>query len=236
MPTGPEPHSRFTTYCQKDEPYIFIHICCNSVHISPAVEPLFALCPHLVCCAMNPGSLLISQPFLGDPNFERTVVLLCQDNPEDGSFGLVLNRPSSLMLGDVMELPGGESTVAGQLPLGIGGPVQADTLHYLHRRADVPGAESIGQDVYWGGDFTVLLGLLESGSIEPADVRLYAGYSGWTNGQLAEEVRENVWIVHPNAAGKVFTLESDAFWQAILREKGGRYRMLSNYPLDPRLN
>ncbi len=185
---------------------------------------------------MKPGSLLISQPFLGDPNFERTVLLLCQDSPEEGSFGLVLNRPSVLMLGDVMELPAGDESVAAQLPLGIGGPVQADTLHYLHRRSDVPGAEPIGQDVYWGGDFSVLLGLIESGSIGPDSVRLYAGYSGWTNGQLAEEVRENVWIVHPNAAGKVFTLESDAFWQAILREKGGRYRMLSNYPVDPRLN
>ena len=182
------------------------------------------------------GSLLISQPFLGDPNFERSVVLLCRHTSEEGSFGLVLNRATNLLLGDGLELPGGDALPAARLPLGLGGPVQPDTLHYLHRRADMPGAIALGQEVYWGGDFEVLLGLLLSGEIGEDDVRLYAGYSGWTADQLAEEVRENVWIVHPNAAEKVFTLATDAFWQSILREKGGRYRVISNYPTDPRLN
>lgn len=183
-----------------------------------------------------PGSLLISQPFLGDPNFERTVVLLCSHSQEEGSFGLVLNRPAQLQLGDVLELPGGSVLPPAQLPLGIGGPVQPDTLHYLHQVPDLPQAVDLGQHVYWGGNFAALLELLLAGRISPDSVRLYAGYSGWTAGQLAEEVRENVWIVHPNAAGKVFTLETDAFWQSILREKGGRFRVLSNYPTDPRLN
>ncbi|OUJ74847.1 YqgE/AlgH family protein [Hymenobacter crusticola] len=185
---------------------------------------------------MKSGSLLISQPFLGDPNFERTVILLCRHSEEEGSFGLVLNRPTNLQLGDVLELPDGEASPAAHLPLGLGGPVQPDTLHYLHRRADIPDAVAVGQDVYWGGDFQVLLGLLLSGELAADDVRLYVGYSGWTAGQLTDEVGENVWIVHPNAAGKVFTLDNDAFWQSILREKGGRYRVLSNYPVDPRLN
>ncbi|QIX59800.1 YqgE/AlgH family protein [Hymenobacter lutimineralis] len=186
--------------------------------------------------SLTSGSLLISQPFLGDPNFERTVVLLCQHAEAEGTFGLVLNRPSTLVLGDVLELPDSADTAVGQIPLGLGGPVQPDSLHYLHQRADVPGAAPVGDNVYWGGDFAVVLGLLLSGELAPGQIRLYVGYSGWTAGQLASEVQENVWIVHPNAAGKVFTLTSDALWQAILREKGGRYRMLSNYPLDPRLN
>ncbi|RSK39538.1 YqgE/AlgH family protein [Hymenobacter perfusus] len=185
---------------------------------------------------LRPGSLLISQPFLGDPNFERTVVLLCSHSEEEGSFGLVLNRPATLRLGDVLELPGGETLPATHIPLGIGGPVQPDTLHYLHQQPDLPQASHLGDQVYWGGSFSQLLEQLISGQAAPDDVRLYVGYSGWTAGQLAEEVRENVWIVHPNAAAKVFTLTTDAFWQSILREKGGRYRMLSNYPTDPRLN
>lgn len=185
---------------------------------------------------LRSSSLLISQPFLGDPNFERTVLLLCRHDEEDGTFGLVLNRSSNLHLGDVLQLPVPDESPVAQLPLYVGGPVQPDTLHYLHQRQDVPDAHSLGQGVYWGGDFEVLLGLLLSGEVDPADVRFYVGYSGWTAGQLASEVAENVWIVHPDAAGKVFTLDNDAFWQAILREKGGRYRALSNYPLDPRLN
>lgn len=185
---------------------------------------------------LRASSLLISEPFLGDPNFQRTVVLICRHDEADGTFGLVLNRSTELRLGDVLELPEGASSALATAPLLLGGPVQPDTLHFLHQRPDIPEAVDLGQQVYWGGDFGVLLGLLLSGELAPDAVRFYAGYSGWTAGQLATEVGENVWIVHPNAAGKVFTLSNNAFWQAILREKGGRYRALSNYPLDPRLN
>ena len=94
---------------------------------------------------MRPGTLLISQPFLGDPNFERSVVLLCRDAPADGSFGLVLNRLTTLTLGDVLDLPAPALGAAG-LPLYVGGPVEPNTLHYVHRRADLPGAQALGQD------------------------------------------------------------------------------------------
>ena len=185
---------------------------------------------------MKPGSLLISQPFMGDPNFERTVVLLCLHEPDKGSFGLVLNRASDLTLGEVLKLPLGDVSPAGPLSLHLGGPVQPNTLHYLHHRPDVPDATHLGEDTYWGGDFEVLLGLLQTGEVGPDEVRLYAGYSGWGVGQLEAEIEQKVWILHPPAAGKVFTLTTDTFWQAILREKGGRYKALSNYPIDPRLN
>lgn len=185
---------------------------------------------------MRPGTLLISQPFLGDPNFERSVVLLCHDEPDDGSFGLILNRLTTLTLGDVLDLPPQAGAVAAGLPLYVGGPVEPNTLHFLHRRADLPGATELGQQVYWGGDFELLLGLLGSGAVDAAEVRLFAGYSGWSAGQLAGEMQEQSWIRHPASAGKVFTLASDTFWRAILREKGGRFNVLANYPIDPRLN
>ena len=184
---------------------------------------------------MRPGTLLISKPFLGDPNFERSVVLLCRDEPADGSFGLVLNRLTSLVLDDVLDLPP-EATAAAMVPIYVGGPVEPNTLHYLHRRADLPGAIDLGQGVYWGGDFETLLRLLGSGAVEASDVRLFAGYSGWSAGQLAGEMRGQSWIRHPASAGKVFTLASDAFWREILREKGGKFKVLANYPVDPRLN
>ena len=184
---------------------------------------------------MKPGTLLISQPFLGDPNFERSVVLLCRHQPDEGAFGLVLTHPTPLVLGDVLPLPPAAPAFSQQVPLLAGGPVQPDTLHFLHQRAELPGATDLGQGVYWGGDFDLLLaGLTDEAAA--AAVRLFVGYSGWSAGQLEEEIERGSWIRQPASAGKVFTLESDAFWRAILREKGGRYRALSNYPLDPRLN
>ncbi len=185
---------------------------------------------------MKPGTFLISQPFLGDPNFERSVVLLCRDEPANGTFGLVLSRPTELTLFDVLDLPLGQNSPAAGLPLYLGGPVEPNTLHYLHRRPDVPGATHLGEEVYWGGDFAVLLGLLTSGAAGAADVRLFVGYSGWSAGQLAAEMQARSWVTHPASAGKVFTLTPDAFWRAILREKGGRFKAWSNYPVDPRLN
>ena len=185
---------------------------------------------------MRPGTLLISQPFLSDPNFARSVVLLCRDDPEHGSFGLVLNQTTALTLGDVLDLPAGAGATAPVLPIYVGGPVEPNTLHYLHREADLPGATALGQDVYWGGDFELLLARVGTGAVGAGDVRLFAGYSGWSAGQLAEEMRGQSWIRHPASAGKVFTLASDAFWREILREKGGRFKVLANYPVDPRLN
>ena len=191
---------------------------------------------YLLLENMRPGTLLISQPFLGDPNFARSVVLLCRDEPEHGSFGLVLNRLTSIALGDVLDLPPQVGSGAAELPLYVGGPVEPNTLHYLHRQADLPGANDLGQDVYWGGNFELLLGLIGSGAVAADEVRLFVGYSGWSAGQLAGEMQGQSWIRHPASAGKVFTLSSDAFWREILREKGGRFKVLANYPVDPRLN
>ena len=184
---------------------------------------------------MRPGTLLISKPFLGDSNFERSVVLLCRDEPEEGSFGLVINRPTNLTLGDVLDLPT-PNHAAALVPLYLGGPVEPDTLHFLHQRADLPGAQALGQGVCWGGDFEMLLGLVGSGSVPAHEVRLFVGYSGWASGQLAAEMQGLSWIRQPASAGKVFTLASDAFWRDILREKGGRYKVLANYPVDPSWN
>ena len=184
---------------------------------------------------MLPGTLLISRPFLGDPNFERSVVLICRDELDHGTFGLVLNNLTSLTLADVLELPP-EHAAPAAIPLYVGGPVEPNTLHFLHRHAGLPGAADVGQEVYWGGDFDELLSALSTGRLATADVRFFVGYSGWSKGQLASEIQRQSWIQQPASAGKVFTLASDAFWRDILREKGGQYKLLSNYPIDPRLN
>src|SRR5215204_6333021 len=97
------------------------------------------------------GRLLISEPFLPDPNFERTVVLLCEHNAE-GSFGFVLNKPSAIKVNEVMEDFSNFDTVVF-----VGGPVQQDTLHFIHRNVNIENAIDIAENIYWGGDFESLV-------------------------------------------------------------------------------
>ena len=78
--------------------------------------------------------------------------------------------------------------------------------------------------------------MIGSGIVTSADIRFFLGYSGWTPGQLQEEIDKNVWIVNNNAVNKLFNLEADTLWRSILRQMGGKYKVLSNYPVDPRLN
>lgn len=178
------------------------------------------------------GDLLISEPFLPDPNFERTVVLICENN-EDGSIGFILNKPSLVNLGDVFE-----EFDSFKKKLLVGGPVQQDSMHFIHRSlSEVDGGTKIGDGIYWGGNFEKLKILMQENRVDPNEVLYFLGYSGWAPGQLDEELRENSWIVSPGAtATQVFDLNPELLWQEVLKNMGGRYRMFSNYPTDPRLN
>jgi putative transcriptional regulator len=177
------------------------------------------------------GRLLISEPFLPDPNFERTVVLLCEHS-DDGSFGFVLNKPSIVKISEVME-----DITDLQNIVYVGGPVQQDTLHFIHRNAAVTNAVPITDHVYWGGDFENLLMLCDTRQIAASDVRFFLGYSGWGPGQLESELEQDSWIVCDFVTDQLlFDTESDAMWRKALESMGGRFSMYSNYPTDPRLN
>jgi putative transcriptional regulator len=177
------------------------------------------------------GRLLISEPFLPDPNFERTVVLLCEHNDE-GSFGFVLNKPSIVKLNEVME-----DMTAIESVVYVGGPVQQDTLHFIHRHSGVNNAVEITGHVYWGGDFENLLVLCDTKQISATDIRFFLGYSGWGPGQLDSELEQDSWIVCDFVSDQLlFETEPDMMWRKALENMGGRFSVYSNYPTDPRLN
>jgi len=177
------------------------------------------------------GRLLISEPYLPDPNFERTIILLCENSLE-GSFGFVLNKPSTVSVSEVMEEIKEYNTSAM-----IGGPVQQDTLHYIHRNASLEDAVEIVDGIFWGGNFERLLFLLETKQMQHNDVKFFLGYSGWSGGQLEEELQEDSWIVSDQVSGDlVFETAPDDMWKKTLTIMGGRFSVYSNYPKDPRLN
>ncbi len=178
------------------------------------------------------GDLLISEPLLPDNNFSRSVVYLCEHN-EDGAFGFVLNRPAKLMLSQIME-----DFEKSENDLFIGGPVQQDTLHYIHRVPELlMESKEIKNGIFWGGNFEQLKFQLENNIIRSQDIKFFVGYSGWAAGQLIDELKINSWIVFKNAdITQIFDTEPDVLWKETLTKMGGKYRMFSNYPEDPRLN
>ena len=134
------------------------------------------------------GILLIADPFLKDPNFLRTVVFLC-DHKEDGTIGFVLNRQYENTLDELV--PGLEGY---KLSVYYGGPVQPDTIHFLHQYADIPGSLEVLKGVYWGGDFDQIIEMIKTGMISPDKIRFFIGYSGWDKGQLSKELDQKSWI------------------------------------------
>lgn len=180
---------------------------------------------------ISAGVLLISDPFLKDPNFMRTVVLIC-DHQEEGTFGFVLNRPYDQALGDLItDLEG------STFPVFYGGPVQLDTVHFLHRCPElIPGGMEITDGIYWGGDFEEVVSLLKEKKLKQSDIRFFIGYSGWGEGQLDNEMKEKAWITCESNQKLVFHKQADMIWPDALRTLGGEYAQMVNYPIDPQLN
>ena len=177
------------------------------------------------------GKLLISEPFLPDPSFKRTVILLVEHN-EEGTVGFVLNRPLRANLKEVMpDFPDFNSL------LYYGGPVQPDTLHYVHRKGELLDESiAIGNDVYWGGNFEELRALADAGLVEEDDFKFFVGYSGWSPGQLDEEMEAKTWLVADCRMEDVFSKAPDQLWRDVLSNMGKDYKILSNFPEDPNLN
>ncbi len=176
------------------------------------------------------GCLLISEPHLPDNNFERSVIYLCEHNAE-GSFGLVLNKSSDLKLHNLLP------EVGMNFSVGIGGPVENNTLHYLHRNNPaIEHSIMVGENINWGGDYQQIIQWIENDKPK-ADILFFLGYSGWSEGQLEEEVNQNSWIVFPDATEQlVFDTRNKNLWKAVLDKMGGRFSVFANYPSDPRLN
>jgi len=178
------------------------------------------------------GILLIAEPFLKDPNFLRTVVLLCRHNAEEGSFGFVVNKEYHQTLDELIpDLTGFE------WPVYAGGPVQIDTLHYLHEYQDLlPDCQKVCDGIYWGGDFELLKELIKNGSIEATKIKFFLGYSGWGVGQLDAEIDEKSWLTVAASEQLVFDIALEDIWRFSLKELGGKYALMIHFPTDPQLN
>jgi putative transcriptional regulator len=162
------------------------------------------------------GVLLIADPFLKDPNFMRTVVFLTEHR-DDGTIGFVINRQFENTLDELLpEIEG------HKLPVYYGGPVQMNTIHFLHRYPeDIPGGIEVMDGVYWGGDFDAVIELINSNKIDPNKIRFYIGYSGWSSGQLQNEMEEKTWLTVEASRKLIFHENAEEIWKDSLKHLGG---------------
>ncbi|NJM26873.1 MAG: YqgE/AlgH family protein [Bacteroidia bacterium] len=177
------------------------------------------------------GRLLISEPFSADPNFVRSVVLLCDHN-ESGSFGFVLNKPSLVRVNEVLDRIHNLSEIVY-----VGGPVQQDTLHFIHTLETIDNPVAVCQGIYWGGTLDSLTLMDTTAKISDNEIRFFLGYCGWGPGQLEAELEDDAWIVCDFVTERfLFQTDPQDMWKVALDNMGGRFSVYANYPTDPRLN
>jgi putative transcriptional regulator len=177
------------------------------------------------------GSLLISEPFLLDSYFKRSVVLVSENDP-GGTLGFILNKPTDVKLNDAVE-----DFPEFDTPLYFGGPVETDTLFYIHTLGEkLEGAKEIVKGVFWGGNYETLKFLIDTKQVMKNQIRFYAGYSGWEPKQLDHELKEKSWLL--SNANEQFTFFDNpkVLWSQVLRSMGHEYAILANFPEDPSLN
>ncbi len=173
------------------------------------------------------GQLLISEPFLADPNFRRTVVLLCEHEPE-GSVGFILNRLLEITTDEL--IPG---LLNFAFPIFYGGPVEENTLHFIHSHGRlIEDAIPISNGIYWGGNIHEINELLIENKVKVEDFKFFMGYSGWGEDQLNKEVAQKAWWATDASPEIVFTDDLEKMWSSVVKNMGADFAYLANSPED----
>jgi putative transcriptional regulator len=173
------------------------------------------------------GQLLLDSGQLRGSFFHRAVVLICEHNAE-GAFGLVLTQKTESKASEV--LVGDLPQKLSEHPLFLGGPVQPTALTYLHSDTFIPDA-NVMANVSMGHSLEGLVEIASSYSTS-LELKLFAGYAGWSGGQLEGEMKRKAWLTHTASIELIYHAEPGDLWQTILREKGGTYRLLAEMPDD----
>ncbi len=176
------------------------------------------------------GKLLVAGPALLDPNFHRTVVLVCEHD-ENGALGLVLNRPSPIPADQA--IPELDDALDEGDTLWVGGPVQTTSVVVL---ADISDDDTPALRVQ--GDIGLVLPDAELERVGTAvrRARAFLGYAGWGPEQLDAELERDDWIVADFSAEDAFTGDPEHLWSRVLERKGGHYALLATMPPDPSVN
>ncbi|MGB1129123.1 MAG: YqgE/AlgH family protein, partial [Haloferula sp.] len=173
------------------------------------------------------GSLLLATPALRDGIFDRSVILLANHSLEEGAYGLILNQPTGQEVGHFLKQP--EFSGLEKIPVHLGGPVAQEQLTFsafwwnpsdgLHWQVRIPAEEAIRRSKQPG-----------------VIVRAYIGYSGWSAGQLEEELKRDSWITAKPDAGLLGKIHEPGLWAELLSTMSPYHRLLIDAPSNPELN
>ena len=182
----------------------------------------------------QPGRLLISEHFLRDAYFQRSVVLLVEHSGDTGSMGFILNKKTKLAIN--MLFP--ELEHLPETPIYLGGPVASNRLFFVHSlgNAVIPNSFPINDHLYFDGDFDALRDYMLSEHNFADKVKFFIGYSGWGKGQLKDEIKANSWVVGHSDDQRVFEDAGEAFWKYTVVNLGEQYKPWIQFPKDPFLN
>jgi putative transcriptional regulator len=177
------------------------------------------------------GRVLVSEPFIQDAYFRRSVVLITEHN-KDGTLGFVLNNPIEFRVHEILsDFPKINSLV------GVGGPVRTDTVHYLHALGDIiPDSVHVMEDLYWGGDFNAIKSLVSEGIMKASQIRFFVGFSSWYEGQLDRELSEDSWMVTSLDRDSIMNVSESSLWEKVLEKEDKQYQMWTQYPENPLMN
>ncbi len=174
----------------------------------------------------KPGNLLLSEPTMNDYHFGRSVVLLIDHNDEEGTFGVIMNKRLRMRLNEIVD--GFEDLDA---PVYLGGPVADNQIFFMHTLGDlIPESYPIMEGLYWGGDAETLDTLIATGIADPTQVRFFLGYSGWSPGQLVNELARNSWIVSKTDSDTLLGAPIDQMWRHYVERMGKAYRFWGYFP------
>jgi putative transcriptional regulator len=178
------------------------------------------------------GKLLVSQPTLKDPNFDRTVVLLLEHG-DDGAIGVVLNRQSEVELAEAV--PAWADMAASPALVFVGGPVVDEATAVCLARSDGDETEAWKPMIDGLGTLDVNVAPEDAG-VKIDEIRLFAGYSGWSKGQLEMEIELGAWFVVDAKPVDAFTADPEGLWKAVIGRQPGMLAWMATFPPDIALN
>ncbi len=177
------------------------------------------------------GRILIADPFLHDFYFRRSVVLL-SDHGDEGTFGLILNKPVEVRFNEVVK-----GFPKYNASLYLGGPIKTNNLYFIHTLGNqIEGSMRVVDGLYWGGDLGQIKDLMASKQLDDYSVRFFIGYSGWMEKQLERELEERSWVVTSATRQQLIHSDPVTLWRQMVLTLGSEYTLWANFPTDPMMN